>query len=124
VPGVRYWKARALGLAGDVEAERAALRSLITTHPTSGHAWFAAVRVGHRFPARPAVQPPPFPEALAGHPSARRGLALLDAGLTRWAATELAAVPASLRTDRASALALAHALARAGDGRRGRELAR
>lgn len=113
VPGAAYWRARALGLGGDAAGEQGALGSVISRWPVSGYAWLAAERLGRTFPVKPVASPPAWPEALAGRPEVVRAEALLTAGLRRWAAAELGALPAP--ADRGASLALGWAKLRSGD---------
>lgn len=124
VPAARYWLARLAGQAGDTDAEAEGLAALLRDHPTSGHAWFAARRLGHTFPTRAAIAPPPWPDELAAHPAVVRARRLLSAGLRSWAALELQAVVPEARRTRQGALAAAHALIAAGAYRDAMALAR
>ncbi|MBN2801104.1 MAG: transglycosylase SLT domain-containing protein [Deltaproteobacteria bacterium] len=121
-PGARYWTARAAGQRGDAAAEREGLEAVIRAYPVSGHAWLAATRLGWRWAPKPAVAPPPWPEALRGRPELARAQALTEAGLERWAREELRALsPAA--TGREARLALAYAAIDAGDYTGAMELA-
>jgi soluble lytic murein transglycosylase len=123
-PAVAYWTARRIGLRGDSKAEAEALRLVVQKYPESGHAWFASKRLGMDFPARPAVSPPPWPDALATHPAVRRARPLLDAGFRAWAVDELRPIaPIAKTAGREAALAAAHALITAGDYQAGKRLA-
>ncbi len=125
VPAVHYWTARAKGLAGDTAGERAGLSDLLESHPESGHAFFAATRLGTRFPSRAIVQRPAWPAELAARADVRRAEALLAGGFRSWARLELQSVIAPARSaGRDGALAAAHALHLAGDYKAGKKLAR
>lgn len=123
VAGARYWKARALGRRGDAAAEKRALEAFILANPTSGWSWFAAQHVGRTWPTQAVVARPAWPAAWASKPAVVRGEALLAAGFPRWAAAELVPVAGTVGSDRAAALAAAHALIAAGEPRRGQTLA-
>ena len=122
VPGAAYWRARALGIAGDAAGEARALQALIGQWPVSGYAWFAAERLGRSFPARAEADPPPYPDAWATRPAVLRSNALLAVGLRAFALDELDTL-GSPGSDRSAALALAWARLSAGDYTTGRELA-
>ena len=123
VSGATYWKARALGVEGDPEAEARALAQVISWYPTSGYAWFAAARLGRSFPSRDRVPRPEWPAELAINGAVQRGEALLGVGFTTWARAELHGVKTAARGSKAGALAAAHALIAAGDYRGGQALA-
>lgn len=113
-PAAKYWTAHLLADAGDANGARLRYESLLLQDPTSGYAWFAAERLGRRWPAQALVKPPPLPAALQTA-AARRGAALAAAGLDRWALAELAPlIPTAKAAGRESALAMAHLLIRAG----------
>ena len=120
VPAARYWTARAAGLSGDTAAEESGLREVLERHPVSGYAWFAAHRLEHTFPARPVVERPAWPAALANDDRVRRAELLLAVGFQEWAAAELAEVPVR---GREATLAMAHARIAAGDAKGGARLA-
>ena len=121
VPAAAYWQARALGIAGDENAEANALNTVINSWPTSGYAWFAAARTGRVFPTRPRATHPPWPQGLAEKPAVMRADALMASGLNSLAKAELANVETG--SSRGAVLALAWARIRAGDYRGGRRLA-
>jgi soluble lytic murein transglycosylase-like protein len=82
--GARYWKAVA---ANDTDALRAVLRDA----PNSGYAWFAAWRLGVRYPRSEAPVRPEFPASfVAAHTSLGLGRTLAQAGLAEWARPWLA----------------------------------
>lgn len=117
-PGAAYWLARDAG-DRDPEAEREQLTRVLQRWPVSGYAWFAAERLGHRFPAQPDAEPPP-PSVLGSSAALTRALALMDVGLDAWARAELEAVKASGREPQ---LALAWLWLEAGDPGRAAKLA-
>ncbi len=119
VPGAVYWRAR----LGGPEEERRGLERVIAGWPVSGYAWFAAQRLGKRFPERPAVDRPPWPERLRVLPAVQRAEALLEVGFRRWARDELRSVEARARS-REGKLALGWALMAAGDYRGAQALAK
>jgi soluble lytic murein transglycosylase len=124
-PGARYWTARSRGRQGDAEAERAGLEAVLKRHPTSGHAWFAAHRLGTPFPARQRLERPPLPETLARDPAVAAFEQLLALGLQDEARAVLtAALPRLRGRGRQADLALAWALIAAGAYREGQALAR
>ncbi len=86
VAGAAYWTARGKP-EGPERAE--ALRSVRSRWPVSLWAWF--IPSGPNKPARNSV-PIPLPAELAEQPTVQRVLALRDAGLLDWAATELRSV--------------------------------
>lgn len=123
-PGALYWKARSRGVQGDPAAEGQALERLIASYPTSGHAWFAASRLGRTFPKQAIVPRPAWPASFASRDDVRRAEALLAVGLKREARAELStAADAASASGRDVALAAAHALIAAGDYNRGKKLA-
>lgn len=108
VPGAVYWQAN---WQSDVAVQRSELERVLRSWPTSGWAWLAAERLDKTFPAARPVAAPAFP---APPPAVRRAVALLDLGLTEWAAAELEGVtPAS----REQSVALGWLRAAAGDWR-------
>lgn len=124
-PGATYWRARAHGARGDADKERAALEALLKAWPESGHAWFAAERLGRSFDPVAVVARPPWPDALAKTREVRRAEALLAAGFGPWARVELAKIKSiAPKHGRAGALAAAHAFIAMGDYRAGQALAR
>jgi len=125
VPGAKYWRARVLGLGGDHEGEKAALQDILKRHPISGHAWFAALRVGHQFEPIPHAAPPQWPASLATRPEVIRSEVLLQAGFRHWARAELVGIlPAAKASGRAGALAAAWKLNEVGAYRAGKSLAK
>lgn len=116
--GARYWKARATD-------DLAALRDLLRQYPDSGYAFYAAERLGVRYPPVPDAQAPAFPDAfLAGKPDLALGVRLARAGLGDWARPLLAAhVPAAKAAGKDAALAMAWALIDAEDYRGAKALA-
>ncbi|MCK6524710.1 transglycosylase SLT domain-containing protein [Myxococcota bacterium] len=123
-PGAAYWRARIQGREGDSAGEKAALERLLSTWPDSGHAFFAAERLGRRFTGHGAVTAPTLSASfLADNPAAREALALADAGQLDWARERLLdAVPSG--ADRATTLAFAWALIDVGALQDGQRLAR
>lgn len=125
VPGAVYWTARADGLLDDTAAERAGLERVLTTWPHTGYAWFAAERLGARYPVRPSAQRPRWPAELAGRGDVQRFEQLLAVGLQEEARAELVPVHKHLASSgRAAALATAWALIEAGAYKQGQALAR
>ncbi|MEN0067566.1 MAG: transglycosylase SLT domain-containing protein [Myxococcota bacterium] len=120
-PGGAYWRARSQGLDGDAEGERKGLQNVLERWPGSGYAWFAAQRLGKRFPVRADVEPPAYPEAWASKSEVQRAQALLAVGLRSFAKDELDTLPKP--TERDAAMAVAHDRIRAGDYRRASRLA-
>ena len=124
VPAARYWRARAAGRRGDAAAEKTGLEAVITRHPTSGYAWFAATRLGRSFEPSPAAEPPAWPPAMLERRDVQRFEALQRAGFSAWAREELRGVVSAARAGgRSSALAAAWAFIRSGEYRLGRSLA-
>lgn len=123
-PAALYWKARILGRKGDVQGEEEALSSLIDRYPTSGHAWFAAERLGRTFQGIGEVTVPPLPQDFIDQtPAARDGLALLEAGQVDWArARLLEGTSAAKAKGRSVALSYAHLLIEAGAYREAKSL--
>lgn len=112
--GARYWQARIAAERGDTAAAEAGYRDVLKRWPVSGHAWFAAWRLGKTWTGRKPESAPAAPPSLdtAGF---RRGTALASVGLGGWARAELMQVADALpRTDTVGRWALAHALLEAG----------
>lgn len=109
--GARYWQARIAAQSGDQAAAEAGYAEVQRRWPLSGHAWFAAWRLGTSFTGQPDVPEPPTPASL-DVPSYRDGLALAAVGLGPWARAELGRVAP---TDNPSRWALARARLEAGD---------
>lgn len=114
----RYWKARATDDLG-------ALRDLLRDHPGSGYAFWAAERLGVRYPVSADATPPPFPEAfLAARPGLSLARRLADAGFADWARPLLATHEAAAKAaGRDAALAMAWVLVAAEDYKGARTLA-
>lgn len=114
----RYWKARA---SDDPQALRAVLRD----DPDSGYAWFAADRLGVKYPRPAKAERPTFPTAfLASHPTLETGLLLAHAGLPDWARPLLATASADAAAGgAATAIPMAWALIDAEDYPAARRLA-
>lgn len=125
-PGAAYWRARIRGREGDAAGEKAALERLLTTWPDSGHAFFAAERLGRRFPGHGAITAPTLSVSfLNNNAAAREALALADAGQLDWARERLLdALPAVKGADRDTTLAFAWALIDVGALQDGQRLAR
>jgi soluble lytic murein transglycosylase-like protein len=114
-PGARYWSARIADMAGNTADARAGYERVLTRWPVSGYAWFAAHRLGKSWPKIPAAQVPSPPPSLQTE-AWTIGNALMEAGLHAWARPHLNSLKrAAKATGRDGALALAHALARAGN---------
>jgi len=109
--GARYWQARIAAQRGDTAAAAVGYADVIARWPLSGHAWFAAWRLGRTWTGQPEVPPPPTPPSL-DVPAYADGLALARVGLGPWARTELDKVKP---TDGPSEWALARARLLAGD---------
>ena len=125
-PAALYWKARILGKKGKSEAETAAYTRLVNAYPSSGHAWFAAERLGRSFEGVGQVTIPEVPASfVAAHPQVEEGLALLDAGQVDWARARLLPyADAAKAGGKDQALAYAHLLIKAGAYRDAQALAR
>jgi len=123
VPGATYWQARALGRGGNANGERAALERVLRSWPSSGYAWFAAARLGHRFEPRAAVARPAWPEDWATDRAVIRAEALLAVGFRDWARAELQPIRSRI-AGRDATLAAAWAFIAAGDYRAGKALAK
>ncbi len=114
----RYWTARARDDANE-------LRALLRDAPSTGYAWFAAQRLGVRFPRVADPARPSFPESfVAAHPTLATGQALAEAGLADWARPLLAGVTSAAAKGGAStAVPMAWALVDAEDYVGARKLA-
>ncbi|MEC8423349.1 MAG: tetratricopeptide repeat protein, partial [Myxococcota bacterium] len=60
--GARYWQARIAAARGDAAGAAAGYAEVLRRWPRSGHAWFAAWRLGRAYPT-PTDEPPPAPPA-------------------------------------------------------------
>lgn len=125
-PAALYWKARILGQKGNAEGEKAAYTRLVNAYPTSGHAWFAAERLGRRFEGVGEVTIPQVPQSFVdAHPEVAEGLALLEAGQVDWARARLLPYASAAKAGgKDQALAYAHLLIEAGAYRDAQALAR
>ena len=125
-PQALYWKARIRGMQGDVSGETAALKRLISSYPVSGHAWYAADRLGRSFPGIGEVEVPPLDETfVSSNDDVRLGLALYKAGQFAWARERLvAAIPAARAKGKSTALSYAHLLVEVGAYKDAQALAR
>lgn len=96
-----YWKARA-------DDDLVALRELMRRHPDSGYAWFAAARLGVRYPVPAEAVRPEFPASfLESRPKLAVAVKLARAGMADWARPLVRAAVADARSSQASALAMA-----------------
>ena len=109
--GARYWQARIAAQRGDTAAAEAGYADVIARWPLSGHAWFAAWRLGRTYTGQPEGPALPTPESL-DVPAYKDGIALAAVGLGPWARAELDKVRA---TDGPARWALARARLEAGD---------
>ena len=125
-PQALYWKARIRGLQGDAEGEREALTRLLKSYPVSGHAWYAADRLGRSFPGIAEVEVPPLdPGFVSANEDVRVGLMLYEAGQFTWARERLVkAIPAAKAKGKATALSYAHLLVEVGAYKDAQALAR
>ena len=105
-PGALYWKARIRGRQGDPTGEEEALSRLLNNYPVSGHAWYAAERLGRSFAGVEDPQAPDLPASLASKPALVEAQALAAAGQWDWARERLLTVVPSAKGSRSSALAL------------------
>ena len=113
-PAAAYWQARMADQRGDASAAKEGYGDVLDRWPQSGYAWFAADRLGREVEPRAAV-PAPAPTDVLQGAAWQRAEALIAAGLDGWARAELSPLMARARkAGRDSALALAHALVRAG----------
>ncbi|MCB9758643.1 MAG: tetratricopeptide repeat protein [Alphaproteobacteria bacterium] len=121
-----YWKARIQGQRGDTAGEQASLEALIDRYPSSGHAWFAAERIGQRFTGIGEVAPPPLPESFVkAHPDLAVAQALADAGQLDWARERLSELIGAARSGgEQTAIPFAHALIHVGAFQQAQALAR
>jgi soluble lytic murein transglycosylase len=115
VPAAAYWKARSSGLDGDAAGEKAGYEEVLSRWPSSGYAWFAALRLGKTFEKHAAVPRPAWPPELAHDAAVQRSETLLSMGLGAWASAELEPVLGHLGGTKESAMAAAYALIAAGD---------
>lgn len=120
VPGARYWIARAHGMLGDAEAEKSGLEDVLSQHPITGYAWFAADRLGKRFEPRAPTTVEPIAAAVALQPDIRLGTKLYLAGLDDEAAESLLRVGRG--SDRRTRTAVAEMLVQTGRIQPGRRL--
>ena len=118
--GARYWQARIAAERGDVASALAGYEAVLARWPLSGHAWFAAWRLGTPYVGQPDAPAPVTPASL-DVPAFRDGLALAGVGLGPWARTELDRVQAR---DNPARWALARARLLAGDYTGARKLVR
>ena len=116
--GAAYWIAMDAEERGIPEGKEA-LRKVMLNWPTSGYAWFAAARIGHRFPQRDDAVVPAPTQALASHRGFERARRLTAVGLRPWARAELATV----KGGGADILPLAWARLEAGDYKGAKKLA-
>ncbi|MCP4804856.1 MAG: tetratricopeptide repeat protein [Proteobacteria bacterium] len=125
-PQALYWKARIRGRQGDADGEKAALERLLRSYPTSGHAWYAADRLGRSFDGIGDVDVPQLPDSfIASHTDVQVGLMLADAGQFAWARERiLRAVPDAKAAGGDTKLAMAHLLVDVGAYKDAQALAR
>lgn len=116
--GARYWTAR-------IRDDAPALRALLAEAPDTAYGWFAAERLGVRYPAREDVASPPVPDAFVrARPELAAALSLVDAGFAEWARPRLAPFVEDARGAGSDvAIGMAWALLRAEDFKGGKALA-
>jgi soluble lytic murein transglycosylase len=120
--GGRYWRARIAGLNGDAGEAMKGLEAVIAIHPDSSYAWWASRALGRSWEA-PEDPEPPLGDG-TDNPGLKRGIALLQAGIDDWAATELNALAKRARKKgRDQSLYLATQLVEAGEWAAARKLA-
>jgi soluble lytic murein transglycosylase len=125
VPAAAYWTARVDGMLGDAEAQRKGLETVLTTHPHTGYAWFAAERLGATYPPRPEAVRPEWPADIGRRGDVQRFEVLLSFGLQQEARAELVPVASHLASGgREAGLATAWALIEAGAYKQGQAIAR
>jgi soluble lytic murein transglycosylase len=114
----RYWKARATD-------DAVALRALLRDKPDTGYAFFAAERLGVKFPAPAAAPTPTLPDSfVATRPSLALGVRLAEAGFADWARPLLKPYVAEAKSaGEATALGLARLLVAVEDYRAAKALA-
>jgi soluble lytic murein transglycosylase-like protein len=115
-PPALYWQARIQGMQGNASAETAILESLLEAYPVSGHAWYAAQRLGKRYGGLTVPALPPVPAAFsASHPSAGIADRLVAMGHLDWAADHARTlIPDAKKADEDTKLAVAGLLMRSG----------
>lgn len=112
----RYWRAR-------IQEDRAGYEAVLSLYPDSGYAWFAAWRLGKKYPVPAPAKRPALPAAyVAAHPEVGAAQALIDAGMPDWARARLTGRSAD-QTDRITTIALAWLLVDAEDYAGARKLA-
>ncbi len=111
-----YWQARIQGMEGNASAESDLLESLLSSYPVSGHAWYAAHRLGIRYEGLTLPSLPPVPGAFsAAHPSAGIAERLVAMGHLDWAADHARTlVTDAKKADENTRLAVAGLLVRSG----------
>jgi TolA-binding protein len=114
VPGATYWRARIAAMSGDTVTGEQGYAEVLRRWPVSGYAYFAAHRLGKTWPTVPPATAPHAPAALLGT-DWTIAQALIDAGLLAWARPHLERLVSTAKAQgQDGALALAHALTRAG----------
>ena len=125
VPAAKYWLARAKGLDGDLAGEQAGYKALLSSHPTAGHTWYAAHRLGHSFPQKVRKTPPEWPESLRNRDEVKRSEVLFHGGFLAWARNEMKSLEDVAKAQGKQArLAAAWRFIATGDYRTGQQLAR
>ena len=123
-PGALYWKARIRGRTGDEDGETEALNRLVNNYPISGHAWYAAERLGRTFEGVSDPSPPAMSDSLANQTAVKEALSLAGAGQMDWARERLLTVVPSAKGKRSDALALGALLVEVGAYKDAQALAR
>jgi soluble lytic murein transglycosylase len=112
----RYWRAR-------FHDDRLGYEQVLSLYPDSSYAWFAAWRLGKRYPVPQAATAPSLPAAYrAAHPEVAVAEALIAAGMPDWARARLRGL-SDTKGDRATSIALAWLLVEAEDYAGARKLA-
>ncbi len=105
----RYWRAR---IQGDTKG----LEQVLSLYPDTGYAWFAAQRLGRKYPAPPPATPPKLPASFVGaHPEVETARLLIEAGMPDWARPLLGGLHAEAGKDKDTALAFSWLLVDAED---------
>jgi soluble lytic murein transglycosylase len=124
VPAAKYWLARIAARSGDETGAKAGYEALLKDHPSAGHSWYAARRLGKTFPQQERFTAPQWPASAATKTEVRRSERLLEMGFYQWARAELAPLRAWVSSqDKATKLAAAWRFNAVGDYISGKKLA-
>ena len=117
-----YWRGVIAEQRGQADVAKGLYEEVLKYWPVSGHAWYAARKIGHQFPKQPIAERPEPPDEL-NTSEFQLGIALADAGFDAWARDQLRPLVKVAQQSKEGTLAMAHALILAGDYQKAKSMA-